>query len=94
MATKKIEPRAPRSTVFASKTTSGGAVSFEAYFLRDLYAAGKVTDKSIAEILKQDQIKTPLKDVLAALKDTHGVALPRGLARSIADLARTISERN
>jgi hypothetical protein len=91
---KKEEPRAPRDSKFGKGAKRGGSVSFETYFLRDLYQRGKIDDKLIAEILTQNQIEASVEQVLAAIKDTTGQSLPRGLARHIADLASVIANHN
>jgi len=94
MAKKKEEPRAPRDSKFSKGPRRGGSVSFETYFLRDLYQRGKIDDKLIREILEQNQIEASVEQVLEAIKDTTGQDLPRGLARHIADLAAAIAGHN
>lgn len=93
--TKKKGTWAPRKSQLSTAKSGGiGHVSFEAYFLRDLYAQGKVDDKLLAEIIKQNRLNVDVNEVVAALKDAAGGAIPRGLANTIADIASIVADCN
>lgn len=92
----KKETWAPVSSVFTGGKGQGGPgqVSFEAYFLRDLYKHGKIDDKLLRDIAAQNQLNVNMDEVIAVLKDTEGKNIPRGLAAIIADLAAIVPAQN
>lgn len=85
---------APKTSQLKGGATSPGQVSFEAYFLRDLYKQGKIDDKLLAEVIEQNKLPVNVKDVVAAIKDVTGASIPRGLVSHIADIASVISQMN
>lgn len=95
MSKEKSGTWAPRKSQLSSGSKEGiGNVSFEAYFLRDLYSRGKVDDKLVAEIIAQNKLQANAADVIAALKDNSGSSIPRGLANIISDIAAIVADCN
>ena len=72
----------------------GGAVSFEVYFLRDLFAKGKVTEKLLDQVIQENGIPISLAEVLAVLTDKSGESLPGGLASHLANIASVVGDNN
>jgi hypothetical protein len=91
-ASGKKRIRAPHTTRFRNRV--GGPVSFELYFLRDLYANGYIDDKLLQEIIEQNEIAVDFAEVIAAIKDASGTSIPPGLARQVADIAVAIVGAN
>ena len=93
MTKKKADVWAPVTNTGTAGRT-GGRVSFEAYFLRDLYAQGKVTDQLIKDVVQQEGLTVDPDEVIKALADHSSTNLPRALSRGIAELAEIISDQN
>ncbi len=91
---RKSDVRAPVTNTGKYRKTPGGSVSFEAYFLRDLYRKGKIDDSLISELCKAEKIEGSPKDIIRILADTEGGNIPRGLASAIASLAQVVADQN
>jgi hypothetical protein len=94
---KEKKPWAPRTNsgkIGNKETTDGNSVSFEAYFLRDLYSQGKIDDKLIKEIIEVEKLNVKPEDVIEIISNTSGAGFPRGLVDPIRNLAQIVVERN
>ena len=85
---------APKTSQFKGGASGPGPVSFEAYFLRDLFNQGKIDEELLSEIVTQNKLPVDVKDVMSTIKYTSGASIARGLAKHIADIASIISETN
>lgn len=94
MADKKDDLWAPRTNTGKYRSTDGNSVSFESYFLRDLYKQGKINDKLIRDIFNDEKILGDVEEVVKIISDPKGQNIPRGLAQAIRDLAQVVVEQN
>lgn len=93
MAGRKSKVVAPYTARLGKK--SGGPVSFNAYFLRDMYSKGKLSEKVIKEIVSTNGIKdATLKDIMSAIKKTDGSHITKNVSVSLAAIADVVADMN
>lgn len=95
MAAKGEEVRAPYMGMpFRDRSWKGNQASFGAYFLRDLYQKGLLDEAIVRELVEQERLDVPLDQVMEAIRDPQGNAIPRGLVRYVEDVAELVVAHN
>ncbi len=96
MAEDERDIRAPlKSMPFRGKGGPGGQVSFETYFLRDLFQRGLIDEGLIRELVRDNALDdTRVDDVIKILQNRSGTDMPRGLVDFVEGLASVIADRN
>ena len=88
------ETRAPKASKFERSDVNGGGVSFEAYFLRDLYQQEKIDEDLIEEIVKENDMRADVDEVMETIADPRGGSIESGLANHIAEVASVVADWN
>ncbi|WP_396613538.1 hypothetical protein ACH9L7_16495 (plasmid) [Haloferax sp. S1W] len=91
---KESETWAPTASKFEGGDVNGGCVSFEAYFLRDLYQQEKIDGSLIEDIIVENDMQVDVDDVMRAIADPHGGSIESELAGYIADVASVVAVWN
>ena len=85
--------RAPFTARLKGKV--GGPTSFAAYFLRDLYQQGKLSEATIREIVQENGItQAPIEEIIAAIKDIGGDYIKQNVADALGYVAEGGSSSN
>ena len=77
--------------IIAPKLGEENEVSFETYFLRQLYAEGKITDDFLDDITSKESNKL---EILNTIKNLEGDLISKDLANSISKIARQVGTKN
>lgn len=91
---EKSETWAPKASKFERSNVNGGCVSFEAYFLRDLYQQEKIDEDLIEEIIVENDMRVDVDDVMEAIADPRGGSIESELASHVAEVAAVVTDWN